>query len=72
MKYLDIQAVAHGQYSTYRRTKGQQTVVQYSMLDGSCPIGKSYRVSSLDRIKRSASSRYKKSINTLNFIDYLQ
>lgn len=55
----DIQTVAHGHYQHTRRT-GQPRVVQYSMLNASCPSGTYRTISYIDRLKRSASSRYKK------------
>jgi len=64
--HLDIQVVAHGHYYHCRRT-AQPSVVQYSMLDVSCPSGNSYNISSFDRLKRSASSRYKKYRKNLVF-----
>jgi hypothetical protein len=57
--FKDIQAVAHGHYCHCRRT-AQPSVVQYFMLNASCPSGNYYTISSFDRLKRSASSRYKK------------
>jgi len=38
------------------------------MLDASCPSGNNYTISSFDRLKRSASSRYKKYQKNLVFI----
>ncbi|CAF1193365.1 unnamed protein product [Rotaria sp. Silwood1] len=55
----NIQTVAHGHYYHRRRT-AQPSVVQYSMLNVSCPSGTYCTISSFDRLKRSASSRYKK------------
>ncbi|CAF0873693.1 unnamed protein product [Adineta steineri] len=55
----NIQTVAHGQYCHNRRT-AQPSVVQYSMLDASCPTGNYTKISSFARLKRSTSSRYKK------------
>ncbi len=66
MKYLDNQVVAHGHYYHCRRA-AQPSVVQYSMLDAPCPTGNYYKISSFDRLKRSASSRYKKYQKNLVF-----
>jgi len=66
MFYLDIQVVAHGHHCQYRRTS-QPSVVHYSMLDASCPSGNSYKISSFNRLNRSASSRYKKYRHNLVF-----
>ncbi|CAF1280665.1 unnamed protein product [Rotaria socialis] len=62
----NIQTVAHGHYYHSRRT-AQPSVVQYSMLNVSCPSGTYCTISSLDRLKRSASSRYKKYRKNLAF-----
>ncbi len=66
ISYLDNQVVAHGHYYRCRRT-AQPSVVQYSMLDVSCPTGNFHQISSFDRLKRSASSRYKKYQKNLVF-----
>ena len=63
---LDIQVVAHGHSYRCRRT-AQASVVQNSMLDVSCPTGNYHQIPSFDRLKRSASSRYKKYQNHLVF-----
>ncbi|CAF2808087.1 unnamed protein product [Rotaria sp. Silwood2] len=62
----NIQTFAHGHYYHCRRT-AQPSVVQYSMLHVSCPSGTYCTISSLDRLKRSASSRYKKYQKNLAF-----
>jgi len=67
----NIQTVAHGHYCHCRRT-AQPSVVQYSMLDVSCPSGNYYTISSFDRLKRSASSRYKKYQKNLVFIQQIK
>ncbi|CAF0767692.1 unnamed protein product [Adineta ricciae] len=67
----NIQAVAHGHYCHYRRTK-EPTVVQYSMLHVSCPSGNSSTKSSFARQKRSTSSRYKKYRQNLIFTHSLE
>ncbi|CAF0821532.1 unnamed protein product [Rotaria sordida] len=55
----NIQTVAHGHYNHCRGT-AQPSVVQNSMLNAPCPSGTYCTISSFDRLKRSASSRYKK------------
>ena len=66
----DTQTTAHGHYC-HCRTTGQPRVVQYYMLDASCPSGNYSPISSLDRFKRSASSRYKKNLALRN-LNYSQ
>ena len=66
-RLLDIPTVAHGHSSSYSRRTGHPGVVQYSMLDVSCPSGNYSTISSFDRLQRSASSRYKKYPKNLVF-----